>query len=154
MFFNKINKTKIIQSFFSSEKCVTSHQRQKVTVFMDSKKLRISNFEKWILDVIFVLFRKSHLYNPVSEVFVLIEQSTIFSVNCRVFLSFVFNELYSFSQNFDLFNPHKCLNFSCRNSFIFVQKRMTRQQQQTTTRLKGFSPQRGLIFLLTLVLIN
>ena len=35
-FCNKIHKNKIIHRYFSSEKCVTSHKRQKVTVFMDS----------------------------------------------------------------------------------------------------------------------
>jgi hypothetical protein len=51
-------KNKTFQSFFSSEKCVTSHWRQKVTVFMDFfwEKLRISSFEMWIWDVIFIPF--------------------------------------------------------------------------------------------------
>ena len=49
IFFNKIYKNKIFQSFFSLEKCVKLHKRQKVFVFMDfireTKDFKFQNLE-------------------------------------------------------------------------------------------------------------
>ena len=56
-FFNKIHKNKIFYSFFSSEKCDTSHYRQKsLFLWFLLEKLWISYFEMRSWDVIFVPF--------------------------------------------------------------------------------------------------
>ena len=68
IFFNKIHKNKIFQSFFSSEKCAMSDQRQKVAVFLSIllETLRISNFEMcW--DVVIVPFSKKVTCTKLSQ---------------------------------------------------------------------------------------